>query len=153
MLVRFLVTLLAIVALSGVGHAEELYLCDGGRLVRVEPGTLEDLKRTDPCIARYFGLEVSAAAASPTTPTAAEPADAATPPTLKGSAAPDEAAGAAAGDEARIGGWQRIANLTTHRKAQGHAVPDRVSVPGEGYRSVNILNAETGSSSTYRHTR
>jgi hypothetical protein len=43
---------------GGPAKAAEVFVCEGGRLVRVKPGELERLKRTDPCIARYFGLSI-----------------------------------------------------------------------------------------------
>lgn len=40
--------------------ADEAYICDAGRIVYVKPGELEHLKRSDPCIAGYYGLTVEA---------------------------------------------------------------------------------------------
>lgn len=35
-------------------HADEAYVCDGGRIVYVKPGELELKKQQDACIAGYF---------------------------------------------------------------------------------------------------
>lgn len=35
-------------------RADEAYVCEGGRVVTVKPGTLEHLKATDDCIAQYY---------------------------------------------------------------------------------------------------
>ena len=40
-------------------RADETFVCEGGRLVRAKTADLERLKRTDECIARYFGLSVA----------------------------------------------------------------------------------------------
>jgi hypothetical protein len=55
----FRVNIIATIALVGGAlveqtRADEVYLCDGGRLVYVKFGELEKLKRTDACIAGYF---------------------------------------------------------------------------------------------------
>ena len=39
-------------------QAAQTFMCDDGRLLEVESNQLERLKRTDPCIAAYYGLEV-----------------------------------------------------------------------------------------------
>jgi hypothetical protein len=43
-------------------RADETFVCDGGRLVRAKSADIETLKRTDVCIAQYFGLSVADAA-------------------------------------------------------------------------------------------
>lgn len=52
--------ILGFLAATGVeaARADEAYLCDGGRIVKVPFGKLEELKRTDACIAAYYGLKV-----------------------------------------------------------------------------------------------
>jgi hypothetical protein len=40
---------------TGRARADETFVCDGGRLVRAKPADLEHLKRTDACVAGYFG--------------------------------------------------------------------------------------------------
>ena len=40
-------------------RADETFVCEGGRLVRAKSIEIERLKRTDECIARYFGLSVA----------------------------------------------------------------------------------------------
>ena len=63
-------------------RADEAYVCEGGRVVTVKPGQLEELKKTDDCIAHYYpearresdakagdaALKVSAQAPSQPTP-------------------------------------------------------------------------------------
>lgn len=66
-------------------RADEAYICDGGRLVYANPETLEKLKASDPCIARYFAPEAAANVASPA-PAAVELAPAVDSPRGKGQA-------------------------------------------------------------------
>lgn len=35
-------------------RADEAYVCEGGRVVTVKPGQLEELKKSDDCIAHYY---------------------------------------------------------------------------------------------------
>ena len=39
-------------------QAAQTFMCDDGRLLQVELDQLERLKRTEPCIAAHYGLEV-----------------------------------------------------------------------------------------------
>lgn len=39
-------------------QAAQTFMCDDGRLLEVELDQLENLKRTDPCIAAHYGLKV-----------------------------------------------------------------------------------------------
>lgn len=66
--VRQLAALLAVAALlsplaAAPAVAAEAYVCDGGRVVYVELADLERMKRTDACVAGYYGLTVEAPAA------------------------------------------------------------------------------------------
>ncbi len=51
-------------------RAEEAYVCEDGRVVQVRTGELDRLKRTDPCIAAYYKMNVEPAATPPATPIA-----------------------------------------------------------------------------------
>lgn len=135
--------------------AEEIYVCDGGRLVYVKPGELETLKKTDACIAGYFG-QTAAPAAEGT-----KPADSA--PTLRGTAdfsdealAPQDTAHSqpVPGGRRPSGRLAAAENLRLPRLEGETAVASRgVSIPGEGYREVQILNAKEGEATIYRHER
>ena len=52
-----LVSVIGLAALSAASpaSASEAFLCENGRIAYVEFGALELAKRTDPCIAGYFG--------------------------------------------------------------------------------------------------
>lgn len=57
-LAGFLLAALIEAPLSSPAAAAEAYLCDGNRLVYVEVEDLERMIRTDPCIARYHGVDL-----------------------------------------------------------------------------------------------
>lgn len=144
MLLRGSLAALAIAA-AGVSatpaaFADEAFLCGTDRVVYVKPGELEELKRTDPCIAGYFGLTVSAPPGEPATSAAA------TPPTLdfkKSLGGPDDQASATGPAP-----W-RFAQAGATAK---HRAPP-VASPGTDFRNVRLINAESGSDSWYRHDR
>lgn len=149
-------------------RAEEVYVCDDGRLVHVKADELEALKRTDRCIAKYFGLEIAAPppAAVSAPPAAGQPPVTKWPlPQLKGMAA--DADSSASGPDGKlqlaggplIGGWQRIAEAGKSRSpGHGSGAASKppaaaVSLTGDGYREVKILNAEGGEPAVYHHDR
>ncbi len=136
--------------LASSASADELYLCDGGRLVKVEVDTIEALKRTDPCIARYFGLTIAAAAA---------PAGTARAAVEETGALPDGGASTATGEPAATGRalspTSRAVRTVWRSERAKPAAPrtERVDVPGEGYRTVAIINAGPDEARVYRHER
>lgn len=129
-------------------RADEAYLCEGGRIVKVAPGKLEELKRTDPCIGAYYGLKIGAgepkaegrletgALAPPPAPAPvkARPAPVASRP------APVVKATAAA----------RVPAIPTAVKGP---VPAPRAANGTDYRNVVLLNAAPGSAAVFRHER
>ena len=120
-------------------RADEAYLCDAGRIVRVAPGKLEDLKRTDPCIAGYYGLKVDAA--PPKSDARLETGALAPPPASP--AAPAHPAPAA--------------KAPARASALAAAVKEPASAPraaaGTDYRNVVLLNAAPGAAAVFRHER
>jgi len=129
----------AVVNGTPVAFADEAFLCGTDRVVYVKPGELEELKRTDPCIAGYFGLTVN-----PPLPAKSAPGDAANAPSLdfkKTLGGPEDQANAA-----RPGPW-RVAQAGVTAK---HRAPP-VASPGTDFRNVRLINAEPGSDNWYRH--
>lgn len=143
--------ILGFLAASGVEavRADEAYLCEGGRVVKVPFGKLDELKRTDACIAAYYGLKVETAAPletgtiPPSSPTVSTPA---IPLTAK--AAPPEGARPAAGLPV-----PPAPTPATVRQAKAEKPsPPRAST-GTDYRNVVLLNPEPGAPAVFRHDR
>lgn len=65
---------LALVLATQSVRADEVYFCEGGRMVTVRFGELEQLKRTDPCIAAHFARRAPRNRAEVPAETAAEAA-------------------------------------------------------------------------------
>lgn len=145
--------ILGFLAATGVEvvRADEAYLCDDGRIVKVPFGKLEEMKRTDACIAAYHGLTVGGAqpletgAIPPAPPASAEP-----------SAVPAAVDSAALMMPSAPAGQRPAAAL--HKKTPLPTVVNRARVipraaAGTDYRNVVLLNAAPGTSSVYRHDR
>ncbi|OYW56735.1 MAG: hypothetical protein B7Y80_01220 [Hyphomicrobium sp. 32-62-53] len=142
---------LGFLAATGVEavRADEAYLCEGGRIVKVTPGTLESLKRTDACIAGYFGLKIEAAgdlnngdrASGNRDNTALETGAIAVPAAIP--APPKRPATAAKAAE------RAPAKMASVKEP---AAAPRASA-GTDYRNVVLLNAPPGAAAVFRHDR
>ncbi len=125
-------------------RADEAFLCGPDTVVYVKSEELELKKRTDPCIARYFGLTVDSAAAAVTAekaaPTASRQADAAVMAAkdvvLKSLQAPETA--------------ERVTPPLPERSA---ALQPPVAAPGTDYRNVKVINASSAADQWFKHTR
>jgi hypothetical protein len=109
-------------------QADDAYVCDDGRLVYARPETLEKLKATDPCVAKYFTATPQPLA-----------------PSIQARGAPaDRTATAAAKPVARA----------AQTKSQP---PEKPKAPepsiGTDFRNVRIINASPGHGEIYRHLR
>jgi hypothetical protein len=115
--------------------ADETFVCAGGGLVHATPEDLPELKRTNPCVAAYFGLTVSAAAAADT---AVPPQD--QPRVLLSTASQPRAAIAPVER-------QTVANEVAPQIAPQPVQPRK---PPSDHRNVHVLNGGNGSGSWYR---
>ena len=109
-------------------HADEAYVCEAGRVVYVKPGELEEKKRTDACIARYFESV----------------------PTVKRTTTPAQAAVETAPPEA----IDRLpVRKVSARPGTGKAVRLSQSddASGSTFRKVLILNAAPGEEPWFHH--
>jgi hypothetical protein len=133
----------AIVALSqfssaSTTQAAEAFLCDKDRVVYVESSQLEDLKKTDACIASYFGIKLKGPAAGQ--------------PTTKDGTQLDLKTLTETGSADRFVPGQydlrRVAALgsPSRQKTAPMAAPDT------DYRNVKVLNASAGDG-WFRHAR
>lgn len=115
-------------------RADEAFLCEGGRIVKVPAGRLEAMKQTDPCIASHFGktlktearLETGALAPQQILPTHLLPA-----PVVVEGYRPRRA---------------------MRRDSKGTAPLPRTA-EGTDFRNVVLLNPEPGQPAIFRHER
>lgn len=140
--VSFAGAVLAGVTTAGTpsARADEAYLCGPDKVVYVAVKDLEEKKRTDPCIAAYYGLKVEAPAAQ----TAVAPAPADKP---AAAAARPRAADLKALSDSEVP--ERVA-----RAERRHAALDLPrAMPGTDYRRVRVLNAAEPASAFYYHAK
>ena len=136
-----------------LASADDAYVCDGGRMVYARPETLEKLKATDPCVARYHSLAgtVIAPATVPRPAAAIAPLPSATP-------APKAAKGPASlyKDAARSPEPAKPVPLKPALVATPKAAPVKPkpaeAAAGTDFRNVRVINAQDGAH-LYRHDR
>lgn len=156
---------------SDTANAADAFLCDGGRVVYVELADLERMKRTDACIAGYFGIAIdqpdaapaasagkltdaAAAASAARSGQGAKPARQAQPRTSA------EAATSASHTAARRAAPGRspataagvpplpVRTVAVTRAAGGVPV---VAAPATDYRNVRVINAGSESQQWFHH--
>ena len=117
-------------AIAESARADEVYVCDGGRIAYVKPGELEMKKLQDPCIAKYFENTQTAK------PATAEAAIAFPPVTRVLQTAAAAPFAPAAGP--------------FHKTSARNAAPARADLPADDYRNVRIINAAPGADAWFR---
>jgi hypothetical protein len=123
-------------------RADEAYLCGPDKVVYVAVEDLEKMKRTDACIAGYYGLKVDAAAVEVT-------------PVAASAAAKDQHATATS---AKVAGLKPLTDaeipdrIAKKLERQAALEPPRAA-PGTDYRNIKILNAASTDDAWYRHTK
>ncbi|MEQ1653526.1 MAG: hypothetical protein ABL897_13635 [Hyphomicrobium sp.] len=142
-----LATASAIAAVSAPARADDAYLCGPDKVVYVAVADLEMKKRTDPCIAAYYGLKVDEASLRPD---------------VKSDTKATTKSAAAAGEQKPVAARQAaLKPLTDNEIAprpygkgerQASLEPPR-ALPGTDYRNVKILNAASPDNAWYRHAR
>lgn len=172
-LVLALVLPLAIAWLSSGLAADEAFVCEGGRIVQVRTGQLERMKRTDPCVAAYYGIRLETArppqpaavrAEAGSAPSeaplpvrhpraAAPPAAAAVlTPALPAQRAMNAAAGPSAADIVVSPRVERVV-FQHQAPAPAFAAAGAPASPTVDFRRVPVINAAPGTDAVYHHTR
>jgi hypothetical protein len=142
--------ILGFLAATGVEavRADEAYLCDGGRIVKVPFGKLEDMKRTDACIAGYYGLKVETAPPLETG-TISPPAPVAFAPTTQQTAIAVPVDRPRSEPDLSVGQQPKPALV---RQARAEKPMVRAAA-GTDYRNVVLLNPAPGDPAIFRHER
>ena len=125
--------------------ADEAYLCGPDRIIYVSVADLPEMKRTNPCIAAYYGLKVEAGVEQAQASASAnngEGADTSAGPALKKSRA-----------HAALKPLVEPDTTTTDQGVIRHAALRPVAAPGTDFRNVRILNAASDEAAIFRHTR
>ena len=124
-----------------VARADEAYLCGPDTVVYVSSMELEHKKKTDKCIAAYYGLTVaddaSGQSGTPVEPSKSAPAKAIARPTieLRSLSEPEHSVRSRAV-------FERSASLMAPAAS-----------PGTDFRNVRIINAGSGDGQWFKHDR
>lgn len=134
----FIVVSAAVLTSAAHGaRAEEAYLCGPDKLVYVKVADLEFKKKTDPCIAAYYGLsvEVQAPGAAAAGAKTAAKSDPSPNVVMKSSVGEDHAAPRAA------------------KNTRQAALQPAHTAPGTDYRNVRVINAASSEDQWFYHAR
>lgn len=113
--------------------AAETFVCDDGRVLTLTQEQVSVMVNTDPCIAKYYGREISVAPAAETPPAVATDVPL---PTRK----PEEIAA--------------LRELSVNPTAPAAArKPVAVADVPSDFRNVHIINSGEGAPQYYKHTR
>lgn len=151
--------IISLAAMAGAGglqaHADDAYVCDGGRLVYARPETLEKLKKTDPCIASYYRQNTVPVAV----PALREPSI--TAGTVDAVASEKTPSIAPNGGNVNLKTAPVRPDLLPAlkekmplaKRVKPPAAKPPQSASGTDYRNITIINAPQGQASIYRHER
>jgi hypothetical protein len=147
---RLALFILGFLAATGVEavRADEAYLCDGGRIVKVPFGKLEELKRTDACIAAYYGLKVVPA-------TRLETGTITPPAPVVSATTTQQTAIALPLDGPRSEPNMSVAPLPKPAPVRQASAEKPIvrAAAGTDYRNVVLLNPAPGDPAIFRHDR
>ncbi len=122
---------------TGVARADDAYVCGPDKIVYVAVEDLEAKKRSDPCIAAYYGLTVDTVikTAAEATPQAAASAPTTILAELKTLTASDVP------ERVRASREQHALLVAPH------------AAPGTDYRNIRVLNASSPDSMWFLHSK
>ncbi len=123
--------------------ADEAYLCGPDRVVYVAAADLEAKKKTDPCIASYYGLKISEPAIAPLAEVKKDVERVLAPPALVVDVA--EQLKVLPRDEP-------LAPASPRAERQAYLEPPKTAA-GTDYRNVRIINASAPHAVWYSHTK
>lgn len=130
---------IALTAAGGPAGAADAYLCGPDKIVYVAVQDLELKKRTDPCIAAYYGLKIEELSPS-VKKNPVKTVSGMTPTPVLRPLADVDLTRTSAPQMEKIGRQASLQNSP-------------VSTPGTDYRNVHVLNATTANDAWYHHQR
>ncbi len=125
-------------------RADEGFVCPGGKIVYVPFGKLDEMKRTNACVASYFG------AGSPPVAAASEPAAQPVPARALAPATLEQAAPAPVRLKTIHDADATPERAAASRRVAAVRVPPRAA-EGTDYRNITVLNAGESRPQVYQH--
>jgi hypothetical protein len=141
--VGFAVTVssLAFAGGSTGARADDAYICGPNTIVYVKLEDLEAKKRSDPCIAAYYGLKVEQPGVTATTAEVIAPLSPAAPPVRNIAA------------ELKPLVVSELPSRVTPKLERQAALAPAVTAPGTNYRDVRVLNATSSADAWFHHEK
>ncbi len=141
--VGFAVTVssLAFAGGSTGARADDAYICGPNTIVYVKLEDLEAKKRSDSCIAAYYGLKIEAPAAPARTAKA----------TVSPSSIAQPARTIAA--ELKPLDMSELPSRVTPKVERQAALAPALTAPGTNYRDIRVLNATSSADAWFRHQK
>lgn len=158
----------------GIAVADEIYICDGNKAVRVKLSDLEHMKRTNACVAAHYGLTIKVKTPEPATPSkpsqrpeSKSKAGRTSPAPVLGKPAPQKALPSESKADAHIAAplSAKAATPTPALEPAPKTAAPAIELPVKGlpieevsadpsdYRNVRVINASSEPAKWYRHNR
>jgi hypothetical protein len=120
-------------------RADDAYLCGPDKIVYVAVADLETMKRTNPCIAAYYGIKLENPVGEDTTTGDSASAKPPSKPDVTASLKPLSDA--------------EIPDRVSKTPGRYAALSPPRAMAGTDYRNVKIINAASAEAAWFRHTR
>lgn len=130
--------------------ADEAYLCGPDQVIYVSVADLPKMKRTNACIAAYYGLKVEASEEQPVQAAEKPSLSRSKPSTVAGNAQRKNVAAHAVLKPLLEPEASGRTSATNMRQA---SLARPVTAPGTDFRNVKIINAASDDDAVFRHTR
>lgn len=135
----FVVSATTLIGAGEIARADEAYLCGPDKLVYVKAAELELKKKTDPCVAAYYGLTIDGP----------ETADVAPAREAASSGKTDKPASLAMKTSVDV---EPPAPSKSQNVRHAALEPARAA-PGTDYRNVRVINAASAADQWFYHAR
>lgn len=155
---RRLFHLSGLVLIAGVlglspANASQVFVCDDGRAITVAPAELEAAKRTEPCVAKHFGIALRAEPVPLPIRHPERSVARAAAASAPGPSVPATASAAPASSERHADAQQGAPQLRGAQSEERSAMQDRLSALEAGdFRRVRVING-SGAAAWYNHAR
>ena len=135
--------------------ADELFICDGNKNVRVPLDKLDHMKRTNACVAAHYGLEIKdkskpVAASKPSSHKLLSGPVRVHTKSAKGKPVASKAATTVRTLPAKSTAFKASSEIRIYKR--GEALPlEEIAAEPSDHRNIKVLNAKTKPAKWYRH--